>query len=154
MKPYRFMMFVAVAAMMFAACEKDKTIEAEENTLVYNEKAYPMVSTYKSELGGRVYVDAYAKETTSDGTPIFFIASDDPANGTYDLTKCEVFFGVNSNVDYIPSFYNVSTYSDGTLTVEKDDKAFRLKMSGTLGDGNKVAFHIYVPASEWEQLEW
>ena len=154
MKAIRMMMFVAVATMLFAACGKDDPVEAKANTLVYNGTVYQMKSYYKYEQGGRVYIDAHAVETTGEGLPIFSIISDDPANGTYDLTAGTVFFGVSSNVDYIQSFYSESTYTGGTLTVEKDDSAFRLKMSGTLADGTTVSFHIYVPASEWEQLEW
>ena len=154
MKANKIMFLVAAATMLFAACGKDpESIEAKENTLVVGSTEYKMHSTYKMEQGGRVYVDAYAVETVNDH-PIFYIVSDDPENGTYDLTKGEVFFAVNSEVDYIPSFYHESEYTSGTLVVAKDTEAFRLKMNGTLADGTVVAFHIYVPASEWEQLEW
>lgn len=153
-KAIKMMMFVAAAAMLFAACDKDNLTEAEANTLVYNGTAYPMRSTYKYEHSGRVYIDAYAVQTLENGESIFSIISDDPENGTYDLTQHSVFFGVTSNVSYIESFFSDSEYTSGTLTVEKDANAFRLKMDGVLANGATVAFHIYVPASEWVQLEY
>ena len=158
-----FLTIVAAAAMMFASCDKDNNndnnndnntpSEATENTLVLNGKVYRMTSTYKYEQGedGRVYIDAYAVDQ-QNGQPIFHIISDNPGNGTYDLTQRAVFFGVTSNVDYITGFYSESTYTSGTIIIEKDDNAFRMRMSGTMEDGTTVAFHIYVPALEWEEV--
>ena len=155
------MMFVAVAAMMFASCDKNDNTDDNggnntptENTLVQNGKVYRMTSTYKYEQGeeGRVYIDADAVDQ-QNGQPIFYIISDDPGNGTYDLTNGGgVFFGVTSNVDYITSFYSQDTYTSGSVIIEKDDNAFRMRMSGTLENGTTVAFHIYVPASEWTEV--
>ena len=152
------MMFVAAAAMMFTSCDTDDDdnntpTEAAENTLVQNGRVYRMTSTYKYEQSGRVYIDAHAVDQ-QDGQPIFSIISDNPGNGTYDLTQHAVFFGVSSDVDYITSFHSQDTYTGGAITIEKDDNAFRMRMSGTLEGGTTVAFHIYVPASEWEQLEY
>ena len=155
-----FMMLVAAAAMMFVACNKDdhkdKTpTEAAANTLVYNGKVYQMRSTYKYEQSGRVYIDAYAMDTLDNGLPIFKIISDNPGNGTYDLTNGGgVFFGLTSEVEYITGFHSSDTYSSGTVTIEKDENAFRMKMIGQVANGPAVSFHIYVPVSEWEQLEW
>lgn len=152
------MMLVAAATMAFAftSCGDDGNgSEAAENTLVYNGKVYKMESTYKYEQSGRVYIDAAAEDQLDDGLAIFYIISDNPGNGTYDLSNGEsVFFNVSSNVDYIASFDNHGPYSSGTVTIEKDDSAFRLRMSGTLENGPDVSFHIYVPASEWQQLEF
>ena len=152
-----FFTFVAAATMMFAACGKDDennntSTDATENTLDYNGKVYQMASTYKYEQGGRVYIDARAVDKTGDNQPIFYVISDNPGNGTYDLTQHTVFFGVTSNVDNITGFHSQDTYASGTIIIEKDDNAFRMRMSGTLENGTTVAFHIYVPASEWTEV--
>lgn len=152
------MMLVAAAAMMFVSCDRDDNntpTEATENTLMQNGKVYQLTSTYKYEQSGRVYIDAYAVDRTDNNRPIFRIISDDPGNGTYDLTNGGgVFFGVTSEVDYITSFFSEDTYTSGSVVIEKDDSAFRMKMSGTLENSTIVAFHIYVPATEWQQLEY
>ena len=110
MKVTRFlMMFVAAAAMMFAGCGKEDNnnenvnnntpTEATENTLLYNGKLFQMTSTYRYEQSGRVYIDAYAVETLDNNMPIFHIISDNPGNGTYDITNGGgVFFGLTSEV--------------------------------------------------------
>ena len=158
-----FLTFVAAATMMFASCGKDDNnnenvnnntpTEATENTLLYNGKLFQMTSTYRYEQSGRVYIDAYAVETLDNNMPIFHIISDNPGNGTYDITNGGgVFFGLTSEVDYITSFGSHSTYTSGAVTIEKDDNAFRMRMSGTLENGTTVAFHIYVPASEWTEV--
>lgn len=158
MKATKFlMMFVAAAMMMFASCGKDdennnSSTDATENTMVYNGKVYQMTSTYRYEQSGRVYIDARAVDMIGDNQPIFHVISDNPGNGTYDLTQHAVFFGVTSDVDYITGFYSQDTYTSGTIIIEKDDNAFRMRMSGTLENGTTVAFHIYVPASEWTEV--
>ncbi len=151
------MMFVAAATMMFAttSCNPPEESEVLANTLVYNGTVYQMASTYTYEHGGRVYIDANAIDKTSDGLPIFNIVSDHPANGTYNLaTGGNVFFRVTSEVNYITSFESSDSYTIGTVIVEKDDNGFRMKMGGKLASGPEVAFHIYVPASEWRQLDF
>lgn len=159
MKARTILCALAATMMLFVGCDKDdeKTTptEAAANTLVYNGTVYQMTSTYKYEQSGRVYIDAHAVDMTDNNRPIFSIISDNPGNGTYDLANGDgVFFGVRSEVDYITSFYNQDTYTSGTIIIEKDDNAFRMKMSGTLENGTTVAFHIYVPVSEWQQLEY
>ena len=47
-----------------------------------------------------------------------------------------------------------SIFSSGTLTVSKDDNAFTYKVTGVLKNGKSVSFHIYVPASEWDVVEF
>ena len=151
------MMFVAVATMFFSttSCSPEKEKEVGPNTLVYNGTIYKMTSTYKYEHGGRVYIDAFAIDKTTDGLPIFNIVSDHPANGTYNLANGgDVFFRVTSEVNYITSFESSDPYTIGTVIVEKDDNGFRMKMAGKLASGPEVAFHIYVPVSEWEQLDF
>ncbi len=156
MKARTILCALAATMMLFVACDKDDQnttpTEATENTLVYNGKVYQMTSTYKYEQSGRVYIDAHAVDKTGDNQPIFSIISDNPGNGTYDLSQHAVFFGVTSNVDYITGFYSQDTYTSGTIIIEKDDNAFRMRMSGTLENGTTVAFHIYVPASEWTEV--
>lgn len=157
MKKILSILLVAMfATTAMVSCDKEETFtEASTNTLVYNGKVYQMESSYSYEQSGRVYIDANAVETTADGLPIFHIISDDPENGTYDLTQDGLFFGLSSEVDEIQSFYSQDDdFSSGTMVVEKDDDAFSAKLNGTLKDGTTVSFWIYVPASEWVALEW
>jgi len=130
-------------------------IEASANTLVYNGIVYQMESSYRYEQSGRVYIDANAVDTTSQGVPIFHIISDNPDNGTYDLTQGGIFFGLSSEVEAIPTFSaQESCFSEGTLVVATDSVAFSAKLNGTLKEGGKVSYWIYVPVTEWEELEW
>ncbi len=157
MKKFLSILLVALfATTAMVSCDKEETsTEAAANTLVYNGKVYQMNSSYSYEQSGRVYIDASAVETTSDGQPIFHIISDNPKNGTYDLTQDDVFFGLSSEVDDIQSFFSQDgDFSAGTLVVNTDDEAFSAKLNGTLKDGIAVSYWIYVPASEWEALEW
>ncbi|MBR5353395.1 MAG: hypothetical protein IK126_06740 [Bacteroidales bacterium] len=150
-------MLVAAATIMFAtvSCEPPEEGDVAANTLVYNGTIYKMTSTYTTDHSGRVYIDANATDKTADGLPIFNIVSDHPGNGTYNLaTGGGVFFRVTSEVNYITSFESSDSYTVGTVIVEKDDKGFRMKMAGKLASGPEVAFHIYVPASEWGQLDF
>jgi hypothetical protein len=155
MKKVLSILMVALAMTAMVSCNKDKDTpgDAAANTLVYNGKEYQMVSTYKIEHSGRVYVDAYAVETTVDSMPIFSIISDSPDNGTYDLTQNGVWFSLNPNTDAIEQFTS-RDFTSGTETIEKDDNAFSMRVKGTLNNGVTVSFHIYVPASEWEYLDW
>ncbi|MBR6843880.1 MAG: hypothetical protein IKM79_02155 [Bacteroidales bacterium] len=155
MKKILSILMVALFATAMVSCDKhdDTLAEATANTLVYNGKVYQMTSTYKIEQSGRVYIDAAAVEADAEGLPIFSIIADNPDNGTYDLTQESVWFSLRSSTDEIPQFSS-QDFASGTEIVEKDDNAFGMKVNGTLNSGATVSFYIYVPASEWEQLEW
>lgn len=147
--------------------------EAAANTLVYNGNVYQLISIYSIAQDGRGYVDAFAVETTYGETPIFSIVSDISSTGTFDLTQSgEYFFRVTSEVDYIPSFdqsshegelsgaigeseyENSGAFTEGTLTIVKNETLASLKVTGTLKNGAAVSFYLYMPASEWEELDW
>ncbi|MBR4772802.1 MAG: hypothetical protein IK010_00040 [Bacteroidales bacterium] len=181
---FLMMFVAAAAMIFTACGEEDNTddngggnnntqTEAAANTFVYNGTVYAINSYYSIAQDGRGYVDAFAVDTLPDGTPIFNIVSDVSATGSFDLTQGgEYFFRVSSEVEYIVSFDQSShdgelngsigeaeyegsgAFSEGTLTTTKDEDAAVLKVSGTLKDGTSVSFHLYMPASEWEYLEW
>lgn len=146
---------LAMMTTVMVSCNNDVLDDVSENKLVYDGVEYELISKYSVEQGGRVYIDAYAVETTDQGTPIFRIISDDPVSGTYDLTQGgEFFFHVSSEVDYIQEFGNHTEFSEGTMTVENNEEEFRMKVIGKLADGTFVGFHLYMPASEWVHLDF
>ena len=181
MKTLKIMFFAAMTALLFAACEKEEepqtTVEeAAANTLVINDKTYHLNSHYRISLSGRTYADGETTELGDDGIALFLVRADveeGSANCTVDLTQSsntvEYAFGVrglsfyfsqddHSDTDVYGSIgeenYESSIFTSGTLTATKTSDLFTYKVTGTLKSGDKVSFHISVPASEWEHLDW
>ena len=180
MKTLKIMFFAAMTALLFAACETDEpepTVEeAAANTLVINGKTYPLNSHYRISLSGRTYADGESTEQGADGNALYFVRADveeGSANCTVDLTQSsstvEYAFGVSGNSFYISQDdhsdtdvygsigeenYESSIFTSGTMTATKTDDLFTYKVTGTLKSGDKVSFHLSVPASEWEHLDW
>ena len=180
MKTLKIMFFAAMTALLFAACETDEpepTVEeAAANTLVINGKTYPLNSHYRISLSGRTYADGESTEQGADGNALYFVRADveeGSANCTVDLTQSsstvEYAFGVSGNSFYISQddhsdtdvygsigeeTYESSIFTSGTMTATKTDDLFTYKVTGTLKSGDKVSFHLSVPASEWEHLDW
>lgn len=180
MKTLKIMFFAAMTALLFAACETDEpepTVEeAAANTLVINGKTYPLNSHYRISLSGRTYADGESTEQGADGNALYFVRADveeGSANCTVDLTQSsstvEYAFGVSGNSFYISQDdhsdtdvygvigeenYESSIFTSGTMTATKTDDLFTYKVTGTLKNGDKVSFHLSVPASEWEHLDW
>lgn len=143
------------------------------NTFVYDGRVYQLNSVYSISQDGRGYVDASAIDTTAEGSSLFYIVSDVSATDTFDLTHGgNYFFSVSSYVQDIPGFSqschdgdlsgnigeteyeNAGSFSNGTLIIQKDDVAAVFKLTGVLKNGVSVGIYLYMPASEWEQLEW
>lgn len=182
MKTLKIMFFAAMTALLFAACETDEpepTLEeAAANTLVINGKTYPLNSHYRISQSGRTYADGESTEQGGDGNALFFVRADveaGSANCTVDLTQSsstvEYAFGVSSSDGsfYISQddhsdtdvygvigeeIYESSIFTSGTMTATKSSDLFTYKVTGVLKNGDKVSFHLSVPASEWEQLDW
>ena len=183
MKTNKIMMFVAVATMLFAACGKDEektdgATEAAANTLVINGKTYQLESHYAVSMSGRGYADGHSTDVNTEGAPLYSVRADvelGSANVSIDLTKSyddvEYAFGVSNtdNTFYVcqddhsdtdaygsinEDLYEESIFTSGTLTVSKTDDLFTYKVTGTLKNGDAISFHLSIPASEWEQLEW
>ena len=180
MKTLKIMFFAAMTALLFAACETDEpepTVEeAAANTLVINGKTYPLNSHYRISQSGRTYADGESTEQGGDGNALYFVRADveaGSANCTVDLTQSsstvEYAFGVrglsfyfsqddHSDTDVYGSIgeenYESSIFTSGTLTATKTSDLFTYKVTGTLKSGDKVSFHLSVPASEWEHLDW
>lgn len=180
MKTLKIMFFAAMTALLFAACETDEpepTVEeAAANTLVINGKTYPLNSHYRISLSGRTYADGESTEQGADGNALYFVRADveeGSANCTVDLTQSsstvEYAFGVSGGSFYISQDdhsdtdvygsigeenYESSIFTSGTMTATKTDDLFTYKVTGTLKSGDKVSFHLSVPASEWEHLDW
>ena len=180
MKTLKIMFFAAMTALLFAACETDEpepTVEeAAANTLVINGKTYPLNSHYRISLSGRTYADGESTEQGADGNALYFVRADveeGSANCTVDLTQSsstvEYAFGVrglsfyfsqddHSDTDVYGSIgeenYESSIFTSGTMTATKTSDLFTYKVTGTLKSGDKVSFHLSIPASEWEHLDW
>jgi len=154
--------------------------EAAANTLVLNGTVYHLNSHYQySAEQDRSYAGASTVETDANGDPLYDIISDVEnfcLNRTLDLTTAyddaSYYFAVHNSMwseqifqDYHVGngFYGMindldygenSIFSSGTLTVSKDENAFTYKVTGVLKNGKSLSFHIYVPASEWEVIEY
>ncbi len=154
--------------------------EAAANTLVLNGTVYHLNSHYQySAEQDRSYAGASTVETDANGDPLYDIISDVEnfcLNRTLDLTTAyddaSYYFAVHNSMwseqifqDYHVGngFYGMindldygenSIFSSGTLTVNKDENAFTYKVTGVLKNGKSLSFHIYVPASEWEVIEY
>ena len=154
--------------------------EAAANTLVLNGTVYHLNSHYQySAEQDRSYAGASTVETDANGDPLYDIISDVEnfcLNRTLDLTTAyddaSYYFAVHNSMwseqifqDYHVGngFYGMindldygenSIFSSGTLTVSKDENAFTYKVTGVLKNGKSLGFHIYVPASEWEVIEY
>ena len=154
--------------------------ETAANTLVLNGTVYHLNSHYQySAEQDRSYAGASTVETDANGDPLYDIISDVEnfcLNRTLDLTTAyddaSYYFAVHNSMwseqifqDYHVGngFYGMindldygenSIFSSGTLTVSKDENAFTYKVTGVLKNGKSLSFHIYVPASEWEVIEY
>ena len=180
MKTRTFLFALAATMMLFVGCDKDDNggndtpTEAAANTLVLNGTTYRLNSHYEQSADNdRSYADAETVETDAIGDPLYTIIADVEGNSfnrTYDLTKsyedAYYYFNVHDGMwnynfgqdnhgeihgTINDSNYDGSIFSRGNMTITKDNNLFVYKVSGVLKDGQTVAFHISVPASEWNQ---
>lgn len=159
--------------------DDNTTTEAAANTAVIDGRTYHLNCRYAVEQSGRGYLDGESVEQ-QDSVSFLNIRCDVRENNrTYDLThyieSADYAFavtesnGVNScsfqqdnHVDGEPHYYgaiNEQEYSDGafqsgTLTVSSANDLLTYKVTGVLKNGKSVSFHVSIPASEWEQLDW
>lgn len=153
----------AMCATVMVACDDDDDDnnggnniikEAAANTLVLNGKVYQITSHY--EMGGdRTYASAETIEVDGNGDPLYTIIADVEGytlNQTYTFpdipTQGGVFWCIHdANWD----FQIGPELEKGSMTIGRTDNLFTYKVSGKIGN-QTVAFHISVPASEWEDL--
>lgn len=68
-------------------------------------------------------------------------------NGTF-----EGGIGINNGVDDNETLYeNTSVFKSGTMTIEVDDNALSLKLSGVLKNNNTISVELYVPKENFIQ---
>ena len=151
--------------------------EAAANTLVVAGTTYRLECHFAYDSSGRGYVDAVSVEKNEEGDDLYSLRGDaETYNRTFDLTAytsdADYAFGVNNidgfgfqqdnHVECEPHFYGVvngqeyadGAFQSGTLTISKTDDLLTYKLGGVLRNGTAVAFHVSVPASEWQALPW
>ena len=167
MKKVFSILMVAFAMTAMVACNKDDNgdngngnggnnnntpTEAAANTLLLNGKTYQLNSHY--EMGGdRTYAGAETVDTNENGTPLFTIIADvegNTLNQTYTFPNIPeggaIFWGIH---DATWDFQVGPVLESGTMSISRTDDLFTYKVNGKM-DGQTVAFHISVPASEWD----
>lgn len=154
----------------------DTPTEAAANTLVLNGTTYQLYSHYElSADPDRSYAGGETVDVDVNNDPLYTVIADVEGNGlnhTYDLTQsyedAYYYFNVHDgmwnynfgqdNHGMVYGTINDSTYdgtifSQGSMTITRDDNLFVYKVAGVLKDGQKVAFHLSVPASEWNGMQ-
>lgn len=160
--------------------ETPTVTEAAENTLVFNGRVYQLNCGYGIDVAqNRSYASGRTLETDANGDFLYEIMSDVEdfcLNRTFDLTTAyedATYYFVMRAPDYSEEYsqgntegYGVngiingeyyedsSIFSSGTLTISRTETDFTYKVTGTLKTGQKMSFHIHVPASEWQYEEY
>ena len=160
MKTNRIVMLVAAAAMLFAACGKDdENAEIAANTMLLNGKVYQLNSRYQLDVG-RSYVDATTVDLDAQGEPLYTIIADvevNTLNRTFTLgeqpAEGEMYYFNIHDMEWNFTC-GPEQFASGTVTISKTDNLFSYKVDGKTREGERTGFHISVPASEWQQMEW
>lgn len=157
----RFLVLLAAVAMLFVACDKEKETPLENNTLVYDGVTYQFQSNAILESGG-TYLSYFATINDNDN----FQGHIDGLNKTFDLTKSQDFmfdlymyisntsinltmYGDNSISGQIGDiqYGDESIFSEGTFTNISNDSGVTCELHGTLKNGKKLAYKVFVPES-------
>ena len=165
MKATKIMMFVAAAAMLFAACGKDE-LDLENNQLRYDGTVYNMVSSATSDAQGSYVsfgsvgrevlfsLNGQFEEAAFNRTFNLAIAAEDvhyyidfysealTLNFSYDNNR-GTFHGGMEGVQEGESIFN-----EGTCTITYDNEGLLITLDGTLKNGKELAFKTYVPKNE------
>lgn len=167
----KFLIVLAAVAMLFTACNKDKETPLENNTLVYEDVTYHLLSRAWVENYGQLQ-DHYLV-TVSDGTDgvheLLVSLGAENLNQTFDLTKpyqnAEIAFSFvleqgltsisfsqfeGSFSGYLDgtNYEDGSIFSTGTFTCLFNDDGLTFTIDGTLKNDKKLAFKIFVPKNE------
>ena len=170
MKAIKMMFFVAAATMLFAACGKDEDgstpSNLANNQLSYDGTTYDMICSVFTD--GSTYVQFYGNGTTADfGLEGMFndasfnktvnVAVHNPNQHYYVTAFSQNLFsfsydnwdeGIHGGIGD-QRYENESIFSEGTMTNTLDENGFSLSLNGTLKNGKKIAFKIYVPAEDF-----
>ena len=152
--------------MLFVACgDKDNTddgngggnnnpTEVAANTLVLNGQTYQLTSHY--DMGGDLTYAGAETVETNNGEPLYTIIADVEAvtlNQTYTFPDIPIGGAVFWSIhDAAYEFQIGPELESGTMSISRTDDLFTYKVNGKMA-GQTVAFHISVPASEWNQQE-
>ena len=157
-------LFIALAAvaMLFTACGKDKEQPLENNTLVYDGVTYQLQSEAIIESEG-TYLSYFA----TSGETVEFQGHIDGLNKNFDLTQPQdfmfdlyiyinqtainlTFYDANSINGQIgdTQYSEESIFSEGTFSNTYNDDGVTCELNGTLKDGKKLAYKVFVPKNE------
>lgn len=164
------MFVMALVAMTMVACKKDndknedpqQPTEIAANTLVYDGVTYQFNSEAILESEG-TYLSYFAFINDNDN----FQGHIDGLNKTFNLTTAQDFmfdiymyfnqmsisltmYGDNSISGQIgdTQYSGESIFSEGTFTNTYDDSGVTCYLNGTLKNGKKLAYKVFVPESE------
>ncbi|MBO6027387.1 MAG: hypothetical protein J6P73_09105 [Bacteroidales bacterium] len=153
---------LAAVAMLFTACNKDRETPLENNTLVYDGVTYQFRSEAILE-GQSTYLSYFAFINDNDN----FQGHIDGLNKTFDLTKpqnfmFDLYMFINQTAINL-TFYDESSisgqigdtqysgesiFSTGTFTNSYNNSGVTCELNGTLKNGKKLAYKVFVPESE------
>ncbi len=156
----KFLFVLAAVAMLFTACNKETQLE--NNTLVYDGVTYQFRSEAILE-GQSTYLSYFAFINDNDN----FQGHIDGLNKTFDLTQPQDFmFDIYMYINQTPinlTFYDAnsingqigdtqysgeSIFSEGTFTNTYNNSGVTCELHGTLKNGKKLAYKVFVPENE------
>lgn len=158
----KLLIALAAVAMLFTACNKDRETPLENNTLVYDGVTYQLQSSAILESEG-TYLSYFANINDNDN----FQGHIDGLNKTFDLTQPQDFmFDIYMYINQTPinlTFYDAnsingqigdtqysgeSIFSEGTFTNTYNNSGVTCELHGTLKNGKKLAYKVFVPENE------
>ena len=169
----KFFLVLAAVALLFTACKKDEEQPQdnnnsnqeqtlENNTLIYDGVTYQLQSEAILESEG-TYLSYFARS----GETVDFQGHIDGLNKTFDLTKAQdfifdlymfitqttislCFYDANSINGQIgdTQYSEESIFIEGTFTNTYNDSGVTCELNGTLKNGKKMAYKVFVPESE------
>ena len=175
MQTKRFLLgFIAVSAMLFAACgsDEEETLTLNDNQLAFDGVVYNMNTNASIENYGNGEYAIFSGEGENRAFHLTGSFGEGSINQSYNIAVHNP--GVHMTVDFfgetmtsfsfdnhmegffggIEGVENVvgSIFSEGTLTNTYDENGFRAYLKGTLINGKKIEFKVFVPFSELDVI--
>lgn len=158
----KLIIVLAALAMLFTACKKDKDVQLDNNTLIYDGVTYQLQSEAILESEG-TYLSYFA----TSNNDLDFQGHIDGLNKTFDLTQNQDFmfdlymyinqttinfamFGGEAMGGQIGEtvYGNESIFSTGTFRNTYNDSGVTCELAGTLKNGKTLAYKVFVPKNE------
>lgn len=174
MKKSSFLLLLfAAASVFFASCgDEEESLTLNDNQLAYDGVVYNMnCSAFVEHVGDELFA-GFSGEGENQNLQLTGMFGEGSVNQTYNIAVHNP--GVHMNVDFyaesmtsfsfdnnmegffggIAGVDNVegSIFSEGTLSNTFDENGFRVYLKGTLINGKKIEFKVFVPTSELEVI--